>query len=256
MKYDLRPISLLMLLAAILFPATTLNAGTLTVNSTANIFGAGLSVPPGTASPGSPGNGILPPSFTFASGGGQVLTFTSVTGTVSFNGATNCPPDGCTSGTAGVPGVDFNAQGGISGIMDDPGDFFFLEGVFLTNSPGSVAPATLDFTGNENFASLSPLIGQTFFVGNGLTGSAQTQIFNVPANATTLYLGFADASGFVGNPGSYNDNTGSLAATFTIGQSSPSPEPESFLLAATALLIVGLRAIGGRLVTVGVRPEL
>lgn len=37
--------------------------------------------------------------------------------------------------------------------------------------------------------------------------------FTVPPNATHLYLGFADATGFTGPAGSYGDNKGSLTVT-------------------------------------------
>jgi hypothetical protein len=64
-----------------------------------------------------------------------------------------------------------------------------------------------------NFPQLSPLIQQTFFIGNGRTSSGAVQTFHVPAGATRLYLGFADAVSFVGTPCCYGDNSGSLTAT-------------------------------------------
>jgi hypothetical protein len=170
-----------------------------------------------------------------------------VTGSVSFGGSIFCPADGCSSGTAGNTGSDFNPQGGLSGIIDDPGRIFFLAGVFLTDAP-SVAPppATLSFTGDENFTELSPQIGQVFFVGDGLTNLAQTQIFHVPMGATRLFLGFADGDAFHGDPEFYQDNLGAL--TVETVELVASPEPTSLILAAAALLSLTMarRSMGRR----------
>jgi hypothetical protein len=91
----------------------------------------------------------------------------------------------------------------------------FLVGVFLgATEPADPAPSILDFTSNADFTSLSPLIGQTFFIGDGASntgfgGNGPRQEFVVPNGATRLYLGFADAYAFVGDPGYYSDNGGS-----------------------------------------------
>ena len=80
------------------------------------------------------------------------------------------------------------------------------------------APARLDFSMNahsESFAELSPLLGQTFFIGDGTTPSGLQQRFVIPAGATRFYLGFADAFSFQGPPGAYADNTGGLSVTLT-----------------------------------------
>jgi hypothetical protein len=78
-----------------------------------------------------------------------------------------------------------------------------------------------------SFLSLSPQIGQLFFVGDGLTGtgSGSVQQFLVPPTATRLYLGFADAVGYMGLPGQYQDNVGILNASFQIV-----PEPRTWAL--------------------------
>ena len=223
--YPTRKRVLLWTTALIVSSTGMLHAGTLTVSAMANIFGAGLAAPP----PGPLGNGIVPP-FT-AITAGNILTFTSVTGSASFGGSIFCAPDGCPAGVDGNTGTNMNPQGGISGIIDDDG-VFFLTGVFLTDSPPvAPPPPTLSFTGNQNFTDLSPQIGQVFFVGDGLTNLAQTQIFQIPSGATRLFLGFADGNSFQGDPEFYQDNVGSLTAQFVV-----SPEPTSLILAATALL--------------------
>ena len=90
----------------------------------------------------------------------------------------------------------------------------FLAGVFLDDSePVVPPPARLMF--NDQiiaFHSISPLLRQTFFVGDGLsgTGCGDLQQFYVPATATRLYLGFLDAPQWLGLPGAYEDNGGAL----------------------------------------------
>jgi hypothetical protein len=69
---------------------------------------------------------------------------------------------------------------------------------------------TLDFTGNRDFASLSPALAQTFFIGDGRTATGRPQRFNPPPGATRLYFGLADAWKFQGPPGFYADNSGSF----------------------------------------------
>ncbi|OPZ25589.1 MAG: hypothetical protein BWZ02_02394 [Lentisphaerae bacterium ADurb.BinA184] len=94
-------------------------------------------------------------------------------------------------------------------------------------------PPTLDFTAGgslgTNFDRLTPALGQVFFIGDGMaqTGGreAVVQEFVAPANATHLYIGIADAQGFSGAPGWYDDNLGDfyvtvsrqLHPTYTIG---------------------------------------
>ena len=208
------------ILAAAAFFAVSLSAHafTLSVDATDNIYGAGLTTPP---NPGGGSAGDLPPGVTFAAEPGQVLTFSSVTGTSTLTTAFGqFAPDGNQS----FP-MSMSAYGGISGILSDASSY--LVGVFLGATPPTDAPATLDFRESglgTSFATLSPLLGQQFFIGDGLTGNGtgSEQQFNVPAGATALYLGFPDGSGYMGLPGQYQDNAGTLVATFAIV-----PEPGS-----------------------------
>ena len=151
---------------------------TLTVSGQANIYGAGLMVPP---APGGGGGGVLPKEVDLSTlGNPAVLDFPSVTGTVSgwaaaggYNG-----PDGGPSwgGVTNVP-----AWRGISGIQDAHATMF-LVGVFLgPNGQPAQAPATPNVTGANGVASSSPLIGQQFFIGDGRTASQFLQTINVPA---------------------------------------------------------------------------
>ncbi|HKX00766.1 MAG TPA: BACON domain-containing carbohydrate-binding protein [Bryobacteraceae bacterium] len=186
---------------------------TLTIPATANIFAAGRD---------SAFDGTVPPSFWFSAGSGAVVTFSNVTGSVNCTtGAPMNGPDGSVSCAGGSTSI--NSYQGISGIVDGHKSMF-LAGVFLDDStPADPAPASLDFTSNENFTTLAPQLRQVFFIGDGLTGdgTGATQQFQVPAGATRLFLGFADAFGFQGDPGYYSDNAGSLSATFILAGGQP-----------------------------------
>jgi hypothetical protein len=225
-------LSLCSLLSA--FPAL---ASSVSVSAQADIFVSGT--------PSAPSGALLPTSVAFASGSGQVLSFPSVTGLTSYGYPTaTIGPDGGPASGAGTTGSDFASQGnGLSGIINDPGNVFFLVGVFLASSSPVTPPPTLDFTGNTSFTSLSPLDGQLFFIGDGLTGtgSGQLQQFLVPADATRLFLGFADGAFFRGAE-TYGDNSGSLSVIYQIqSAATATPEPSAvwlFLLASAVLSIV------------------
>jgi Concanavalin A-like lectin/glucanases superfamily len=182
---------------------------TLNVPGTANIFGAGHATPSG--------GGDLPPVFNIAPGSNRVLTLSSVTGSVSYNSGGNFnDPDGIGSASD----INVSSTEGISGIINTHAGF--LTGVFVNDSePMDPPPPVLDFSViGTSFTSLSPALNQTFFIGDGLTGdgSGSVQQFMVPAGATRLFLGFADACSYHGPPSCYGDNLGSFTATFTIVQ--------------------------------------
>jgi hypothetical protein len=171
--------------------------------------------------------------------GGETLTFTNVTGGVSFSGGTPMdPPDG----DAGFPISTPTYEGGLSyinfiaGYLNMPVDA--LVGVFLpaggplaADKPSSL----LDFSSSgvgTNFTSLSPGLQQIFFIGDGLTGtgSGSVQTFVVPAGATEFYLAVADGEGW------YN-NTGAIEVTVNGG--STVPEASTW-----ALMLVGFAGLG------------
>jgi len=214
------------------------------------IFAAGF----GTTAGVGDGSGTLPPSITFVAGGGT-LTFSGVSGTVSCEpactNATTGPksngPDG-TSYFGMIPGeTTINAPGnGISGITFG-GRELFLVGVFLgDNAPSGPAPANWVYNTNfaDNATQYSPGIAQVFDIGNGLTGGLNDpagviQTFNIPLTATRLFLGFADANGFVGAPGMYNDNTGSISGNVNLSLA-PAPEPGTVLVMGLGLAWLAL----------------
>ena len=194
---------------------------TLTIDATDDIYGAGQSTLPATIYPGT-----FPPSDTFPVDPNEILTFSSVTGMVGCNFVITNGPDGpC------WPGVNttVTSYGGLSGIDVDQNDMF-LVGVFLDASePSGPGPAVLSYNYgtpgslSTSDPSFSPALDEVFFIGDGLTGTGtgNQQIFNVPAGADRLYLGFADS--FDSVPSYYADNVGSLTATFEITTATPEP---------------------------------
>jgi hypothetical protein len=183
-----------------------------TVHGKANIFGAGLTVPP---SPGGGGGGVLPAAVQLSRlQNPRRLTFSNVTGSVSgwaARGGFNGPDGGRNWGGATL----IPAWRGVSGTRHDFATMF-LVGVFLgPNGQPVTAPPRLNLTGSNGVETFTPALGQQFFVGDGRTRTGAQQVFIVPPGATRLFLGFAEGFEFHKNrpPGFYNDNGGALSAT-------------------------------------------
>lgn len=193
---------------------------TMTIRSTDNLFGAGHSSPndrPHPCDDKDPTDptqgGTVAPMFRFTAGSGQTLTFTKVTGTANLGVFTN-GPDGST-----IPDVTVTSWNGIAG---DTAPIGALAGVFLDDNEPSNAPTSLDFQStalSTTFKTLSPSLGQIFFIGDGNigTGSGRNQVFNVPPTATRLFLGIVDGANN-SCPGYYynNDPNSGFTATFMI----------------------------------------
>ena len=191
--------------------SATTTSTNVTLPSTDNIWAAGT---------GSAPSGGMPQDIPVTPG--AIVTLTNAGGTWSCNSPFGGPgnqqgPDG--NGITGQncdPPIDYPAYGGLSGIYDGS-RAQFITGVFLDASgqPAS-APARFDFTDGtglgHSFDSLSPALGQMFFIGDGLTGTGtgSTQQFIAPAGAAHLYLGYTDA------PTAYNDNQNAVTATVNV----------------------------------------
>jgi hypothetical protein len=139
---------------------------------------------------------------------GGTLTFKATGGIDPWGGSDPVGPDGAPDDSY------IDALDGLSGYTGPQGA---LVGVFLDNSnpKDKPAPEDFDFTTaglGTSFARLTPALGQVFFIGDGLTGtgSGTLQTFVVPARATRLFMGIADASSFYGQPGCYGDNNGAF----------------------------------------------
>jgi hypothetical protein len=168
-------------------------------------------------------NGIDPVVYRFLPKSGQVLIFSAVTGEWSgetgYNG-----PDGVTGESEQQ--IITNPTGTFAGITTD-GVWGAMVGMFLGDGLPVVAPPPLTFTANSteggiptNFRSLTPQIGEVFFIGDGLTGTGtgKYQLFRVPPTATRLFLGYLDSCTRPGPdaPGCYSDNSGTLSTYFAL----------------------------------------
>lgn len=175
------------------------------VPATANIFGAGHDELP---HPGGGGNGTEPIAITLPAGAGRSVTISDAEGSVipiSSLGIAN----GAEGAGYGITNIE--SFGGISGIQHGS-NTMFLVGVFLTDDePVDPAPDRLDFSENEDYELLEPEIAQVFLIGDG---EGKTVV--APDEATRLFLGFADAASFVGEPGWYGNNSGSIAVRVTV----------------------------------------
>jgi len=105
-----------------------------------------------------------------------------------------------------------------------------------------LAPATLDFSPGGlgiDFLTLTPAIGQVFYIGDGVAGGSIFQQFIAPAGATRLALGIPDGFGFVGAPGAYDDNDGSYRVRIGINEVPAIPAPSAILLGSIGAGLVG-----------------
>jgi PEP-CTERM motif len=185
------------------------------------------------------------PPFIPVAGGDIVRVLDPADGGINFFNGFGPPFFG--PGGNGASGSDLTPLDGISGYKGPQGP---LAGVFLDNSiPNSgPAPATLDFTGaglGTDFLTLSPLLRQVFYIGDGVTGGSVLQTFNAPVGATRLFLAIPDGFGFVGEPGAYDDNDGAYRVRIGVNEIPTTgpvvPEPSTVLLLASGVAGLALR---------------
>jgi hypothetical protein len=204
------------LLAAISLPAQ--DQVSLTVDATMDIYRAG------GYNDGS--DGIAPAVFTFPASPWRTMTFPAVSGAWACNSGPLYGADGATASSPSCFNVS-NITGPVGTFPGFQGTDFggALVGVFLGDTLPTSALATLRFYFSNSsqggiqtdFLTLSPKVGQVFFVGDGLTGTGTgtLQRFVVPAGATHLYLGYIDSCTQTtpGVPGCFTGNAGSLSVT-------------------------------------------
>ena len=141
----------------------------------------------------------------------EVLGLPIIPGTSLNFFATGLTAHGPTQPFRGPDGSGFNehldgAENGISNTFTRTDS---LQGVFLglIQPDLTPAPAALDFTnsgnvpGDVNYSSLSPLLKQVFFIGDGITDGGEMQQVVVPAGAMRLFLGTMDGRGWFNNIG-------------------------------------------------------
>lgn len=171
--------------------------------ATANIYLAGADdeVAAQLSAPGSP------PLAVDVDGAGKV-SFPSVRGELGACDA--CERESPDGGSLSFGSTGITAFNGIAGVTFADRTLFVV-GVFVGDEqPSHPAEAVVDLSGADDELSQEPGIGEPFFIGDGETADGQRQEVVVPENAETLYLGFADAYGFYGTPGAYDDNHGSV----------------------------------------------
>ena len=217
--------------------ADTVTTGTSTVNAYDDIYAAGSQS--GLAGGSGSQTGAVP-GFISVTGSSYVTLTATGSATINDGGNIN-NPDGFSSGTSTSTETGY---GSISGITAPGGGY--LVGVFVgAGGPSGPAPASLTYdSAGIGLASYTPLLDQTFFIGDGLTGNGtgSNQLFYVPTGATQLYLGISDACGYNGPPSCYADNFGTYSVSYSDvtsgggGSPSPTPEPSSLMLMATGAL--------------------
>ncbi len=228
---SIRSFAFAAILAAGMAQSALAQSGATYVDSRCNIFGYGVSTP----APSGGGGGMLAVVIPLAPGSGRTATFGAGGSAWWANSAGSNGPDGGTM----VSASNINAVGPISGFAAPRcGE---LVGLFLAGDPtGMPAPANMSYPDAASLmaASFSPQVQQVFFIGDGLTGtgSGSQQVFSIPDGATTLVLGIADAFGFAGNAGWYDDNTGGYEVGYNVV-----PTPGSIALAGIGGLLVARR---------------
>jgi hypothetical protein len=189
------------------------SAATLTIPGTSNPYLAGL--PNGaTASVGDTAPAQSPVLATGISIiGGNTLSFLAVGSTDNGGGTPFTTPDGGSL-------VFHGAENGFSGLT---APINALVGVFLDNNlaTASIAPTALDFStaSSQTYLSLSPLLKQIFFIGDGVTGtgSGTVQKVVIPIGATRLFIGTVDGY-------DWNNNSGQIIVDIrSTAQSVPEP---------------------------------
>ena len=195
--------------------ASAQTKGRVAVNAADNIYGAGQA--------SAPGGGIVPTAIIPIGSGAQCLILHKVKGTLTTGCASAA---GCITLNDGRNLNDADGVGGqqtktsntgtslISGIKA-PNEGYLVSVFLPAGGPSGPAPASLDFdTGmHTRFRTLSPILDQTFFVGDGRRedGMGARQKFVVPAGAASVVLGISDTCmNGNGAPGCYNDNKGSF----------------------------------------------
>jgi len=193
-------------------------AGLVVVDGRSNIFAAGYDTTM-MMTGRMPG---LAPTASVAVVGGSTIGFATVE---VFAARPATPGHAAMPGADGFAGGPDSSIGGIdiidsqtsnSGIRAERNSF--LAGVFL--GPGHLAgtaPAALDFRAaalGTEFESVSPTIGQVFFIGDGRAASGMIHRFIAPLAATRLVLGSADALD-ASTPSGYDDNWWNFSAEVT-----------------------------------------
>jgi hypothetical protein len=137
---------------------------------------------------------------------GQGLYF-KVSGRIAFDG--NAGQESNADGVANK--VVRHTLGNVNRIAMTTAPINSLIGIFLDNTPPNQRQNTapgLDFGSAEkrDFKTLTPALGQIFFIGDGKDSGGTMQAFVVPQGATRLYVAIMDEY-------EWNNNVGRLTVT-------------------------------------------
>lgn len=176
------------------------------VDARSNIYLAGEKVDPVDT----PSLGVVPTAITLGDASG--VRFDTIEGQVGCAGALANGPDG---GDCVSMKTDISASNGYS-AMRSSNRSMFLVGVFPVAPDSAVEVEAGAAPETDTDERISPKPNQIFLIGDGKTADGKPQTFIKPEGATTLFVGFADAFGFIGAPDAYDDNVGRLRMAFTL----------------------------------------
>ena len=142
---------------------------------------------------------------------GTILSLEGISGTATFDGTGSNSADGAANlaanGTYPATTVPTNNANGMSNVRAPIGA---VMAVFLSDAaPNSTsAPSNLDFgtAASRDYVSVSPLLKQVFFVGDGKRTSGEAQSIVIPAGATRVFVGMMDAWQWNDNVGNFQTN--------------------------------------------------
>ncbi len=222
--------ALTLLAVSFVLEVRSANAQTLKVDSNYEISGAGYkSVTTSDGTGDLPHKIVLPKgaiSITFAIHAGTKTKGHCTAPCITIDGGkTYNDADGVGNGYS----ANLLPDESISGIQSPT--LGFVTGVFESGAPEGDPPPSLDFNSiGTDFSTLSPILQQLFFVGDGLTGdgTGSAQVFYVPSGAKRLYLGITDVCNNNGPPSCYGDNFGDFVMSYTISTASGSPTVQTF----------------------------
>jgi len=202
---------------------------------------ASISIVPGTSNPWLAGmpDGTLAAFNDAAPGQSPVEVLLAFSPGDRFYFSATGTTDHCDFGGCGLAGAEGDLPegpwphvvGAENGIGDIVAPIDALIGVFLGPAQPDLSAApgiVLDFStaASRDFASLSPLLKQPFYIGDGRRNDGVTlQAFIAPAGATRLFLGTMD--GF-----DWFNNAGSLEVTAATNV----PEPTTLVLVGGGLI--------------------
>lgn len=161
----------------------------------------------------------------------EVITFSAIGG-FSLGGGTPAASADGSGGNANLANYPATGIAGADGVR-----YNALVGVFLDASgPVAGSPPARFASGQQDAATISPLLNQIFWIGDGLTGTGtgDVQQFFAPTGATRLYLGSTDGYGWFNNTG-----VSEVTINYTALSTGAIPEPATW-----AMMIVGFGGAG------------